>query len=392
MKDFRKHSRIGMVSTAIAAAIIGSFGMVYAPVVASADGSTPYYMAPPVDENVAPVDDSAAPPPTTAAALSTPSASTVFNWQEVPANQKVPINRAAFDKGGYQLYDSVGETILVPFKNDNLYVMKFAVSPDGTTYFVNSGSAPILYLPQNGYVENATASGGKWYPFTQDFDPTTPVFLGCAPSWPVFIDTGWYPNMCCYGGYWCGTSVGIFTPSLGFNIAFGNNCFYSWGDYCGYADIYPAPFFVGFYFGDWGFGGHQYWGGRSFHGGYGHWDSNRGFGGGSHFNGASARSGDSYGYHVQEHTFRGAVGSYNVSHSGSFSGGDFRGGGFSGGNFRTNDSGSFHGGGSGGGNYRTNDSGSFHGGGSGGGNYRTNDSGSFHGGGGGGGFRDGGHR
>jgi hypothetical protein len=61
------------------------------------------------------------------------SADSVFNWKEVPANQQVPVRRAVFDQGGYQLYDKAGETIVVPFTDNNLYAMKFAVSHDGTT-------------------------------------------------------------------------------------------------------------------------------------------------------------------------------------------------------------------------------------------------------------------
>src|SRR2546422_9534954 len=46
----------------------------------------------------------------------------IYNWQDVPVNQQVPVNRAAFDQGGYQIYAASGETIVVPFVNQNLYV------------------------------------------------------------------------------------------------------------------------------------------------------------------------------------------------------------------------------------------------------------------------------
>jgi uncharacterized membrane protein YgcG len=176
-----------------------------------------------------------------------PAVATVFNWQEVPVNQDVPIQSAVFDQGGYQLYDTVGETIVVKFKNDNLYAMKFAVSEDGTTYFVNTGTSPVLYLPVDSYLENATVPGARWYPFDSNFQPSTPVYLGVAPSWSDFVSIGWYPNMYCYGGYWCGSSFGTFGPSIGLYISFGGQRFNGWGDYGNYLGNSPAPYRLGFY-------------------------------------------------------------------------------------------------------------------------------------------------
>ena len=81
--------------------------------------------------------------------------------------------------------------------------MKFGLSDDGSTYFINDGTAPTLYLPHDGYLENATVTGAKWYPFPQDYHPAEPVYLGIAPSWPAYVDMGWYPDMAFYGGYYC---------------------------------------------------------------------------------------------------------------------------------------------------------------------------------------------
>jgi hypothetical protein len=198
----------------------------------------PVTMAPPI------VADSTQ---TTTSATPNASANTVFNWSEVPQNQNVPINRAVFDQGGYQLYDNAGETLVVPFANNNLYVMKFAVSGDGTTYFVNTGSYPVLYLPKDGYLENASVAGAKWYPFTNGFNPTTPVFLGCAPSWPVFVDMGWYPDMVYYGGYWCDGPVfrvDTVVPCAGLFFQIGGVHYVGWHSYDRYCAVHPAPYTV----------------------------------------------------------------------------------------------------------------------------------------------------
>jgi len=329
-------------------------------------------------------------------ATSSPPSSSVFNWQEIPVNQQVPITRAVFDEGGYQLYDTVGETIIVPFKSDNLYVMKFGVSDTGSTFFVNTGSTPILFVPRHGYLTNGAVPGARWYPFTSDFAPETPVFLGVAPSWSIFIGTGWYPNMFCYGGYWCGTEFGYFTPAFGLFISFGGHDFGGWGAYRGYAGHYAPPYHLGYYHpGVYHYGARSYWAGRSFHG-----SSGNAFGGGSHgFAGASghgsaaathgfagaAGHGVSGGTHSfsgsSGHVFRGAEGGHSYSGGAHSRSAGFRGneaeshGGVSGGGFRGAEGGS-HGGGFGG-----QTGGGSHGGGFSGGGDHGGDSGGNHGGG-----------
>ena len=94
----------------------------------------PVSLSPPVQSEAAPVTGDAVPDST-------------FQWTEVPQNQKVPLTRAVFDQNGYQLFDTAGETVLVPFTNNNLYVMKFAPSDDGTLYLINQGDTPVLYVP-----------------------------------------------------------------------------------------------------------------------------------------------------------------------------------------------------------------------------------------------------
>ena len=198
----------------------------------------------------------------------------VFLWSEVPTGQEVNITRAVFDRGGYQLYDDIGETIVVPFNNNNLYVMKFAVSDNGHMYFVDDNGTPILFVPRTGYLENATVNGARWYPFTQDFHPAEPVFLGVAPSWNSFVTMGWYPDMYYRGGYWCHdayVSGGIFEPSFGLEIVIGDNRFRGWTPYHNFYFDHPAPYRVGWYNSDryqWAARPH---GDRQFSGGGDHW-------------------------------------------------------------------------------------------------------------------------
>jgi hypothetical protein len=188
---------------------------------------------------------SMAPPVQSNGGYADAAGSSVFNWQEIPQNQNVPIQNAVFDQGGYQLFDTSGETIVVPFVNNNLYVMKFAVSDDGNMYFVNSGTAPILYLPEDGYLSNSSDAGGHWYPFTQQWHPSSPVFIGIAPSWNDYVGMGWYPNMAYHGGYWSSQpsfSVGAVFPSSGLFIQIGGAQIGGWGQYSDYDGSHSAPY------------------------------------------------------------------------------------------------------------------------------------------------------
>jgi hypothetical protein len=173
----------------------------------------------------------------------------VFQWSEVPQNQKVAIQRAVFDRDGYQLYDTKGETIVVPFTNNNLYVMQFAQTKDKHMYFVNhNGTVPTLYIPKNGYLENDAVPGARWYPFSKDFHPSRPVYVGIAPSWSDFIGMGWYPGMDFWGGYWGSVPFfdgGIFEPSFGLYFQIGGHPYYGWSGYHDYFAGHPTRFYMG---------------------------------------------------------------------------------------------------------------------------------------------------
>lgn len=161
-----------------------------------------------------------------------------YNWTEVPVNQQVPITRAVFDQGGYQLYSPQG-TIVVPFANQNLYVMKFGQSQNGGMYFVNSGSFPTLYLPPGGYLDNAAQPGAHWYPFPQNYAYSQPVYVGLAPSWGAFSGMGWYPGMAYYGGYYGYSPYSILGPMVGLHFLIGGSPYYGWNSYHSYYSGHP---------------------------------------------------------------------------------------------------------------------------------------------------------
>ncbi len=285
--SWKKNISRGVLSFALVAGISLAAGTVFA--------DDPTSMAPPIETSA---------PAGGFNSGTNAAADSVFNWREIPTDQQVPLTRAAFDQGGYQLYDSVGETIIVPFTNENLYVMKFAASPNGSLYFENEGGYPVLYVPQGGYLENATVSGARWYPFGQDFHPTEPVFLGIAPSYPEFLDLGWYPDTHCYGGFYGNTSFisdGVFLPTVGLFFEVGGHSHYGWDGYHRYYEDHPGYFHTDYY--NHGFyhyaGSHysQFAPGRRFGGysnGFNHGDAsgfNHGFNHGSADHSGSVRSG-----------------------------------------------------------------------------------------------------
>src|SRR5262249_54776882 len=138
--------------------------------------------------------------------------------------------RAVFDQGGYQIYAVSGETIVVPFANNNLYVMKFGRSNNGQTYFVNEGDAPVLYLRNGDTLENAAAAGARWYPISPSYTYTRPIYVSLAPSWNDWIGMGWYPGMTYYGGMWGYNPYSVgWMP--GFHIIVGGTPYYSYRSY-----------------------------------------------------------------------------------------------------------------------------------------------------------------
>ena len=190
----------------------------------------PVSQAPPISANMP--SGYNAPPMQANAQMQPQGSAGVYQWQDVPLNQQVPISRAVFDQGGYQIFAQSGETIVVPFANQNLYVLKFGQT-NGNPYFVNEGSAPVLYLSPGGFLENAAAQGARWYPFSQNYAYTQPVYVGLAPSWNDYVGMGWYPGMHYYGGMWGMTPYShLWMP--GFYINIGGNRYTDYGRYRSY--------------------------------------------------------------------------------------------------------------------------------------------------------------
>jgi hypothetical protein len=162
-----------------------------------------------------------------------------YNWTDVPVNQQVQIQRAVFDQGGYQLYSPQG-TIVVPFANQNMYVMKFGQSNNGGMYFINNGQYPTLFLPPGASLSNAAQPGAQWYPFPQNYAYTQPVYVGLAPSWSAFTGMGWYPGMSYYGGYWGASPYSIMGPMIGLHFLIGGSPYYGWNSYRSYYMGHPG--------------------------------------------------------------------------------------------------------------------------------------------------------
>jgi len=181
-------------------------------------------------------------PPIAAPAPVQAGVNNVYDWRDVPAGQQVPINRAVFDQGGYQLFAASGETIVVPFENQNMYVMKFGRT-GGNMYFINEGGVPTLYVREGMFLENAAASGARWYPFPQNYNYTRPVYMGLAPTWSDYVGMGWYPGMHYYGGYWGYSpwhSGLMYAAMPGLVIHIGGRPYSSWTSYSTYYRSNPT--------------------------------------------------------------------------------------------------------------------------------------------------------
>jgi len=303
-------------------------------------------------------------PPTTPVTISQAAGQgQVYNWTDVPVGQQVPIQRAVFDQGGYQLYSEQG-TIVVPFVNQNLYVMKFGQSASGSMYFVNNGQVPTLYIPAGGFLDNAAQPGAHWYPFPQNYAYTQPVYVGLAPSWSAFSGMGWYPGMSYYGGYWGNSPYSLIGPMIGLHFLIGGSPYYGWNSYHSYYSGHPygyAPMRVvnrtvynqartSFNSGSGDFGRRSFGSAGSTFGGNRSFGGNRPFGSGSVGSSGSFGGGRSGFGTSTPHANSGSFGSGPSGFGGSFGTGrrsfpSFGGGSSSGGSFGSRPSGGFFGGG-----------------------------------------------
>lgn len=169
----------------------------------------------------------------------TQAGNSVFQWQDVPPGQQVPVARAAFDQGGYQIYAQTGETIVVPFVNNNMYVMKFGRT-NGQSYFINENGVPTLYLQPGAGLANAAAQGAMWYPIPQNYAYSQPMYVAVAPTWNDYVNMGWYPGMTYYGGMWGYTPYSHFSWMPGFYISIGGRRYSDYGGYYHYYTTTPG--------------------------------------------------------------------------------------------------------------------------------------------------------
>ena len=207
----------------------------------------PVTMAPPLGNgNNAPMMNTAPPISNASVQGAAPTGDSVYDWHDVPTGQQIPITRGVFDQSGYQLFAQSGETIVVPFANQNMYIMRFGKSTNGDTYFISDNGVPTLFVPNGGFLENSVAQGARWFPFPQNYAYTQPVYLGIAPSWSAYSGMGWYPGMSYYGGYWSSNPYGYgggfspFAPMIGLSFIIGGRPYYGWNSYSNYYRYHPT--------------------------------------------------------------------------------------------------------------------------------------------------------
>jgi len=223
----------------VSLAVVSALGM---SVLIGCSHQQPVVMAPPVNQNsgyagAQPMmgNGNMAPP----VATNNAQGGSVYQWQDVPANQQVPIIRATFDQGGYQIFAQSGETIVVPFANNNMYVMKFGRS-NGSNYFINENGVPVLYLQPGQGLENAAAQGALWYPIPQNYAYSQPMYVAMAPTWNEYTNMGWYPGMTYYGGMWGYSPYNHFSWMPGWYISVGGHRYSDYGYYHSYYTSTPG--------------------------------------------------------------------------------------------------------------------------------------------------------
>ena len=169
----------------------------------------------------------------------------------MPQNQQVTLTRAVFDQGGYQLYDTVGETIVVPFTNQNLYVMKFGQSTNGHMYFVNDGSDAGAVRPQERLPGERRGAGGALVSVRQGLPPGSSGLSGHRAEL-VRASSAWggTPTCTVTGGYYSNTAFmagGVFLPTVGLFFEIGGHPYYGWHGYHDYFLAHPAFYPVAYF-------------------------------------------------------------------------------------------------------------------------------------------------
>ena len=168
-----------------------------------------------------------------------------YDWRSLPSWQKITVKRAWFDLNGYELEDAAGNGILIPFHNQTTYVMKFCLASDGRMSVENQGNYPVLYLPVEASIKNATVPRAHWYPFNSQFHPSATVFLSMVPTWDAFVNMPWFEGMDYYGGYWNALpfSPGTFLPpSLGLAVVIRSERCDSWATYRKYCSSHTGSY------------------------------------------------------------------------------------------------------------------------------------------------------
>jgi hypothetical protein len=143
---------------------------------------------------------------------------------EVPKGKQIPVAGVKFDQGGYMVREEAGQTVDVPFANNNLDVMRFGRSTTGQAYLVNEDAGPVLYVPNHYFVTSNVAESVRWQPLPDSYLEASPIYVSIAPSWDAFIDLDFYPNMVWYGGVW-GRRAGYLEAMPHRAIAFGDRSF-----------------------------------------------------------------------------------------------------------------------------------------------------------------------
>lgn len=158
--------------------------------------------------------------------------------QDVPRGEEIPVSGVRFDQGGYMVDEKSGDTIDVPFTDHNLNVIRFARSTNGTSYYVNEGEAPVLYIPVGFFLESSVNGLARWQPLPADFAEVRPMYVSMAPSWEEYVHLNFYSEMRWYGGVW-GYHAGSRIIMPGTSIIIGAQRF-NYAGYIGYARYRPG--------------------------------------------------------------------------------------------------------------------------------------------------------
>ena len=157
-----------------------------------------------------------------------------YNWTEVPAGSRCQFSAPSLTRAAISSIQPQG-TIVVPFANQNLYVMKFGQSYNGGMYFINNGQYPTFYLPAGRRTSTMQPSRERTGTRSRKTMPIRSLYMSVLRQVGPH-SRGWAGIPACPTTAATGATVpySMIGPMVGLHFLIGGSPYYGWNSYHSY--------------------------------------------------------------------------------------------------------------------------------------------------------------